>query len=432
MVILFILICCLAGAYFMVKKRPFDFFTIAFFSSVLYFTPAFFGFVTVPGFIGMVRPIEPLAYLAYFLVIALILLVTLLHDLKPASVGGIRDSNVLVERHSTMLGGEVTLYALATIAFVGFVVLGWSEIVAPGKPSYGREHAIFATLVPIAFACAVMMRRYRLACMFLMFLAVDVLAGNREAMVFAVGAGVIIRYFTERPVRALNNRKVILSGLALLFVLIVYKEIYYAFKSGNYELVAERLSSLDWYRMIVMRIEPFTTQAILTDSIRTDLSYSGPYFENLLYGLVPMAQVFGFDTRNNIGFFFDQVLYPHVDFGVARNIWAEGYVIGGWPLMSFYALLYALSPWAINSLYRNAGFLLRPIIAVSAVAFLFFIHRTGLEYNFTLQMRFWGMGLFALVLLPFLLPSRTIMLPEPHRAARSRHEPMSGSHLHGT
>ncbi len=432
MSIYFLMIVALAGSYFLFKNRPLDFFTIAFFSSVIYFFPAFFGLVSVPGFTGVTREIEPLAYLPYILVPLLLLVFAFVHDHIPRHHDHSEHSrmlspavmSVLSERQPFMTTAELVLYTAAFIATVGFLFLGWSEIVTPGKPIYGREHAIYATIVPIAFACSVMMRRYGLATLFLVALAVDVIAGNREAIVFAVGAAILIRYLSGRPVRLSESWKALLSGLLLLSALIVYKEINAAFMSGNYDLVSSRLTSPDWYRMILMRFEPFTTQAILTDSVRTDLIYDGPYFYNLIHSVVPMAQNFGFNVEDNIGQFYDHVLYPFADFGVAGNIWAEGYMIGGWPLMTAYIVLYALSPWWINALFHRASLAFRPIIAVSAIAFLFFIHRTGLEYNLTLQVRIWAMGVFLLVFLPCLLPRKylPISMMERRGAASSDRE----------
>ena len=47
------------ACYFLFRNRPFDFYTVAFFSAVIYFMPGFFGFANLPSgrFFTVFKPV---------------------------------------------------------------------------------------------------------------------------------------------------------------------------------------------------------------------------------------------------------------------------------------------------------------------------------------------------------------------------------------
>lgn len=76
---LFIFVVIIGAIYFLFKKRVPDFFTIAFFSAIVYFLPGFFGYVLFPPEYIKVK-IENKTYIIFIIVLVSIILFAIISD----------------------------------------------------------------------------------------------------------------------------------------------------------------------------------------------------------------------------------------------------------------------------------------------------------------------------------------------------------------
>ena len=61
----FYVVAAMGSAYFLIRRRTFDFFTIGFASSLVYFLPGFFGFVRSSSDFKVAEQLQPGTYVVF-------------------------------------------------------------------------------------------------------------------------------------------------------------------------------------------------------------------------------------------------------------------------------------------------------------------------------------------------------------------------------
>lgn len=402
--VLLIPITILGLLYFILKKRNIDFFTLSFFSSVIYFSPSYTSMFSSTDFNIMVS-------LYHLIVLSLIITFTFIYDFfyKPKYLIANKKKVQLKNFNNSKLeSAEIILYIFLIVISLIFIFLRLDQIFGTGKPNYGREYAVFSVVVPLSFIYSFYKKRIMITILIVGLILIDIIAGNRELTVFSIfGLGMFFSYKIGR-IRLIKYYRIIFGIISLTTILLIYKGIYRAIKAGQYDLVLNRLTDSSYWVDSFIYGEPMTTQSILDRVLSYHYIYDGKYLINFLYSLVPFTRAWGFEP-DTPGMFINQYVFADVNYkGVASNIWAEGHLIGGFELFFIYALIYSLLPILFNkAMFKTQHPLLKSIICVSGVIFFFFIHRSGLDYNIALQLRLWGIG-FSLIVIPYLFKNQKL------------------------
>lgn len=378
-----------AVSYYLLARRPIDFYALAFFSCVIYFMPSLFGYVwhTRPvnsRFVDVFIPIDPRVRIAHALILAIVLAATVLHDrLRARSPHG-RGEALPVMQPASEAGAANAVFALLAVAlYAVFVAQDFDHIVLRQKGQFGRFYALAAIAIPYAFTLAATSRHRILALVFGAGALLDLYVGNREPLVFAILGTAVILLAGLGPVRLIAQyRYIVAAAVCVLFVL-AYKNVALQIRLGNWPLVFARLTNPQYYVNTVARSEPFLTQSILHYALVQGWSFDGSLVAGLVSNLVPFGNIVVGDPQTVSGHIND-VLFERVTYGVASNLWAEAYIHGRWLLLVVYALVYAALPAALNTaLARCRRHQTRAYISVLGVLLLFYIQRIGLDGTVT-------------------------------------------------
>lgn len=384
MQILFITTIIFCTIFFIRTRRNIDFFLFAYVSSVVYFFPGLFGYVLSPSISGyrVENSIPNGAYIIYISVLSLLTMSAFIYD--KWSRNKVFSTKILKGE----VNAEKILYLIAIFIGILFVFTEWGEIIGAGKPNFGRIHPIYQIFVGLALTYSIGMKRKKMSFILLGLLLIDIYGGNREGLAIALMAGVIFYMEQYRDISLLKYKKTILLGLFAFFFFSIYKEVYSAIKIQNWDLVYLRLGDPQFWLDSISRIESFTTQDILARTIEFNIKFPlGEWIKPIFHNLIIFAPSFG-ATSISYSSAFTQQVYSFVNYGLASNIWAEGYAVGGYSMVGILVFFYStFLPVLTNVLLRKTKGIMHVALIFSASYFFFFIHRTGLNYMLTIQKR---------------------------------------------
>lgn len=383
-------------SYFLFKRRTFDFYVVSYVSSVIYFIPSLVGYVSYSEYsYVVVESIRSEVVWAHVLILWVLLLAAVLYDRGSSSKYDHPSVVGAVDRR--LHDFEISVYIVALVVGLLFVLGEWDSIVSPGKPSYGSLHSFFAVAVPIGFSCATYFKRKGISVFFAALLFVDVYAGNREAFVFALGGALVLYLSTVGPIRLSKKISILLIGFLSLALLLGYKGVYQALKAGNMDLVYSRIFGFEYWAGLVGRSEPFVIQAIFNYAIDFPAAYRGDFLVNIPFYFLPLANLVGFSAKTPTHFLRNDV-FGDVGYGIASNIWAEVFVVAGWSGLIVAALVYALIPLVLNYFVLEGRKVdVRILFAVVGMVMCFFIHRTGLGMGLVYVSRFMWVWFLVLI-----------------------------------
>ena len=371
------------GMYFLLSHRRFDAYSLAFLSGCIYFMPGLFGAVHDPAS-EVPIPIEPGTYLVMTVILAVI------------AAGGWWFGTG-AEHIST--GAEVTdrqgVYIALFMAFGSLVIALYfdgnvyfsaeKQDVLNGMSRWYRLYCVASALAAVMAFSHRQWTPFWLAGGLLLF---NVYVGFRSTSAITVLAVFLIHFHRQGPRRFLrdNRRAVVIAG-AMAGFFFVYKALYKIIKLGEYEVVNERVIDPQFYLSTVMDSEPFVTQCILNEVIRTDFQTDGGY---ILTGIVAQTTFFGNELGIQVTSFndlFQPVLFGDIEFGLACNIWAEMLAAGGWPLLCCFLFAFVLTLRLLSRWLHAAHVSSQACVALSAAYLAFYIHRTDVCFQLTLQKR---------------------------------------------
>lgn len=366
--------------YVLTKRRYVDFLTLAVFSSAFYCMPIFFGYVWYrDGIVGAINPITVQMHAVYSMIFASLLISCIVNDYLVRPVHG--KTKPIVYNELRMFG-VIALLFWAIFAFVHV-----QDLIFARKENFGSLHSLAFTSVTVALVMSVVARAYMWSVVFILLATIDMYAGNREVIAFTALSLFILGTSSLGRVRLLNYYKYILAMGAIVALLMVYKMIGAVIVLQRWDLVTERLLDLNFYTLAVARSEPFVTQSLLYYAIENRWVFTQSLTLNIAIILLPFGSLFQ-DSLVSVSSQVNQYM-SYLDYGVASNIWAEAYMLGGFPGVFIFCLFYATLPVLINIMFgRWRSLSVRCLIALTGVTFLFFIHRTGIEYSINIFKRF--------------------------------------------
>jgi len=390
---LFLGIVLAGGVYFSASYRRFDVYSLAFISACIYFLPGFFGAVR-DVMSDTPVPLVPEAYAAMSAVLFAILMGGWLWSHGETATER-PPAGDLQSTHVALLVAIVSL--LIALSAEGEIYFSSEkQDVLNGMSRWFRLYCLAAALAAVLSFAQRQWGAFCISCGLLLF---TVYVGFRSTCAVAVLAIFLVHFHTQGPRRFLrdNRRAVVIAGAAAVFFF-VYKTIYKAIKLGEFAFVGEQLVDPQFYLTSVLDSEPFVTQSILNEVLRTGFETDGSY---ILTGIVAQFTFFGNELGIEVTSFndlFQPVLFSEVEFGLAGNVWAEMFAAGGWPLLCCFLVVFVLILRLLSGWLNAAHISTRSCVALSAAYLAFYLHRTDVGFQLTLQKRLLAVW-FAVVLM---------------------------------
>jgi hypothetical protein len=425
--LLFAVLAVAGSGYFLFRRRNFDLFLVAFGGCLFYFLPLLVGSVPArtepPSGIPIILPIG--VYVLGIGITASVLLSALVFDLLERTPRAI-DTNA---RAGAGLSSWYLLFSI--IGLVGAVRSG--AILNVDKIDVLRHIGYWFVLFETAAGLAVVDAfRHRKRLQFVAGLAlmfVDLIIGFRTMTIMIFIACVLLQLGNKGPVSLWRKLPALGLGVAVLFVaMVIVNPLRYAVLSRvdlaqevlrPFETIGPLISQTPvsqspvsqspevsspskvaadaaapsiktpWSSIIspdLWNIEPFVTQAILAEMIRTDFSCSPRNILNALY-VIPFA---GLVLRAPSSFEdeYKTALFSGYRYGLAGNIWAEAFCRFGYVgvALTLFAFILSLRGFQVL-LFKTSGYTVGPAAALSGAFLAFYVHRNDLLFELLLIRR---------------------------------------------
>jgi len=391
--------------YFLRRERRLDFFTIGFFSGCFYFLPGLFGFVFTFSRMdlqSLTEEILPQTYFVMTLVLVALLVSSFFFDRKYMTAP--------VPKMQVPFEGSPEKWA-TVLAIVGFAM----SLVTSGRHLLDQDKAqmllyldrwsilweIGAT-AGLVLAYASKNRRAFGICT-LMLLA-DCYVGFRVNLILAAISVVVYAQSAKGPIQICRQRRaLVLAGLFVTFGFL-YQPIGSLAKAGDWGQIKEVIINPDFYAAQFIVSEPFVVQTTLNEVIGTNLHVGPGHLSSLLYVLVPFGNELGGKvvTFNDL---FQERLFPGLEFGMAQNIWAQAWSIGGLFVVGIFVLFYVAGVWqGSRGLYSQSKYW-RTFSALVFTPWAFYLYRNDLLYQFIMERRILVMFMFVAFIAIILRPA---------------------------
>ena len=407
MIYLFYLVAITGLFYFLVAKRRPDAFLVAFFSALVYFLPAFFGYVIEPDPLNYLipTPLEDEAYIVYVAVTGLIFGSALVSDAlsfkwpRPKTISGENSG-----------GADIVfialLISLAIVVFAGYDPSIHSDDkheMMEGLP-YLHKHLVLLSVFAALFFF--LKKRYVLLALSLVFIGWDVYVGFRSRAAFFLIGALMIYMYNLGPVRVLGLWRINLVALLAGIFMFSYKGVYLIVKRGEYYSAFDRFFSMDGVRESVVRSEPFTIQATLNKVMREEYRIPLESIGEQFLAIMPFSRTFlGFEA-SGFNDFFQPDLFPGLTFGMAHNWWAYWYSAIGWAGVLLAIIIVLSGCFLVNTILGSRSPLVVAVGGSIASIWLFYIHRNDILFTFghIFQLVFYfGVLAFSIMMLHSLL-----------------------------
>ena len=379
----FILIAIIGICYYMLKKRKFDFFTIAYFSALAYFLPGFYGYSLFPPY-NYKTPITDTTYIIFIMVLVGIIFTGFLYD-------KLWDKDIEFRYIYETKYNKFILINFSLVMFILMLITTGSALFSPFKAEMleelNRFHLLWSISTSLLTVMAFINKDKKLLIFGVLFLFFDVYIGFRSTFAITVIAILMIHFNRKGKQRFLiENKKMLLISSILAGFFFVYKQIYAVVKLGRWDIVQERLSTPQFYLDSITNSEPFFTQTILNQVVNTDFSVDGSHMIGILYLFILFAPELGAKVTD-FNSLYQHELFPNVEYGMASNIWAEMYSINGLLAVMLFIIIFNLLIVLANRLLYIKDISLKATVTLIFTYWVFYIHRNDLIYELNLQKR---------------------------------------------
>jgi len=402
MQICFGLLALIGLIYFLFAKRQFDFFSLAFLSSCIYFSPGFMGYALYPA--KPVRVPVPLVDEAYWIltvVLFSIVLSAIVFD--RCRVIGQKQPKIFL-KGTQLAHACATVLALAGLAITIFTTGNALLYLEKSRMmmELNRWHILCTMSASLGVVWAVIKRDFVLGTVCLIILLFDVYIGFRSS--FAITIITIFVLFLSAKGRqrlGINSWRVGILGTIVASSLFIYKFLVIAVKGGFWGIVIDRLGDPNFYAYVFIHSEPFTIQAILNEVLQQDFHVGMDHFVSVVYNFMLFAPDLGAESVS-FNSLFQTALFSWQEAGMANNIWAEMWSSGGWVLLLIFIVVFNCILAFGSYFLRMRDPVLRSWIALLGSYWAFYIHRNDIAYQFTLEKRIFLVGFFCIIVSVFL------------------------------
>lgn len=399
MIIVFYVIFIITLSYTVLKKRKFDFFSIAVFSAFIYFFPGFLG--VVRSGTGEILTIDNRVYICFITYLVMLQGMMLIADKKILKLGDKKiyspiDYNDNLYSNSfenlsilvfELIGLVMMIY---TIAHYGLSTGSFNKMELLSKTNKVTEYFKYIALFTFTYSFIAKGQFIRITrFLSLMLIGYTFLLGHRSFIVIGIIA-IFMHYIgSVEPISVGKIIKdhpwafisIIVSAVFFLFI----KGVFAALMSGQYELVKSRLSSLEYYRNTFLESEANTITLNLQNVVTSGTTYPiGQYFMGL-FGLIP---IFGDKILNFFEYkSFETALNEQFNtqlsegIGLGSTFLGEGYAIGN-VIGVFFVLFLILILILFNISKRNntQSIFSYVFFSIMLTYLTFYIHRNSLFF----------------------------------------------------
>lgn len=365
---LFIVVSLAGAAYFLLLRPGFDFYSLAFFSSLVYFSPGFFGYDL------LFHPLEPDTYAVFVVVLASVWVAGVLRPMRTPPAA---DAGGMVPQVAALAAGAVVAFVLWRYGFQSLFVPK-TETPIPGAAFIGwRILSSLAVLYGLISRNRVVLALGGV-CLLLMFFTAD--RTGVAMTLFAAAVEVIGR---KGRISVLRGTRRFLLPLVLGLVLVwggkaIHVAVQRSVRQDDVRIGLAVLSNPAALRMLTTRSEPFITVATLNEGLRRDY-YIGPgHLVGVVYQLWPAPSMLGHKS-NEFNTIFQADLFPGAPKNtLAYNPWAEAMFSGGWLLLLIYVAIYIAGLELANLAARASRAGVRGMGLLLGAYWAFYLHRNSM------------------------------------------------------
>jgi hypothetical protein len=413
MIFLFYFVYVLSALYFLGKNRYFDFYTISFIGFSFYFLPGFFGEVAYLSNSGWVyTPIHPLTYTVMISIVMSITLLAVFSD-KYYCRSMIQKNNFSHSKLRLYLNILIFVSG-ATLALA--VLTSSGSIFNPNKSevmgNLNRWHIFFTTASTIGFPVSMLSKQKKYIIIFLTFLLINAYIGFRSPLVISVLTSCVVGFYGRR-FRLFTLYKFSLIFALFILCMFLYKYIGFILKAGMWDLVLERLFTLDTYSKMLMWSEPFLILNTLNAVVIHDYQTDAKHVYSTIYSFILFAPELGAEIKS-FNDYFQPDLFGSLDYGMASNIWAQFYSAFSWMGVVLMIFMFCFILLLSNYALRKSSYINLALFSPIYVYFAFYIHRNDLGYAITLSKRLFLICVI-LVLLAKLIPFKAVSFSKENR-----------------
>ncbi|KGP74674.1 O-antigen polymerase [Pontibacillus yanchengensis] len=394
MQIIFIFTSIIGTLFFLLCKRRFDLFSLAYFSSLVYFLPAYFGFVYT--IYGDKISLSSSTYIIMTILLSSLIISALLFDkvkVKKSIFKKIEGQHFFLT--SLLLFSGLFIF-LTLIGAEGLFKSEKKEI----RDQLSYSFLLWGVTASLGLIHSVITKRKSYIIVFTLFLIVNLLIGNRTSIILAVMSIILFHFYRNgsKPIIQQVSVKKIFLILCFIYISFMGKIIYGSFNQGGINSVVSNLFKWENIERSFSNSEPFGRQLILETIVQTNFNLDLNYVLILLVNFIPIPiSIFGF----NSGIFnekFQTTLFPNADYGMAYNFWAEGYAIKGFFGIVIFILIYNIGIALFNTMLQSDISLINTVALLMGTYWTFYIHRNSMGTIFSFEKQIFFVAIGALIL----------------------------------
>ncbi len=413
--LLFILIAVIFSLYFLLKKRYFDFFSLAFVSSIIYFLPGFFGYVLYPDPFGFA--IIPIALIDDTYIVMILVLFGIFS-------GAFIYDHFLPQPKFTNLyikGSSYALFIILGIGIIGFIL----TLLTVGDALFVGKKALYMTYFEqmrwqlvwgaggsLAMVISYNYRQWLLFGISSFLMIFNLYIGNRTYFALAIISIGLIFMFDAGKQQVLSKSNIrkywrqITIFLSLAYLFFLYKGIYQYVRRGYWDMIANLLTTPSFYLTVVTKSEPFITQSVLNEVLEQKFQVGLTHVvSNTISQLMIFSSILNVKDFNAR---FQPALFPTRIAGLAGNIWAEMWSSGGWILLLIFIIIYVIFLGIGSRLLFYQNNTLKGGVSLLFSYWAFYIHRNDISNQLSFEKQILLLLIFSFVLAYFIPVKRRI------------------------
>lgn len=388
--ILFLITVSISFILFIYKRKIFDFLSLAYFSSLVYFMPLLFGFVTIRvNDRTIYNTIDPKLYIISIVLLYSITIVAFIFDRN-------KDVNMVNIKQDRMFSVVCSILFLL-ISVIFYIVQGYKMIGSMRNlEDMVGIYKIWSNFILI-LGIVSLVNRYKLGYVIsIIGSGIDLYMGDRTISVILAVSSITYLLMTSTQNRRIIYKKVLIILLILISPFIMYKKIIGPIQRNDFNELMNRLTTPTTYTSAITNLEPFTTQSILNEVIAREYKVADNTLSSIV-NLNPLSK-----NKIEVKSFNDQFqnsLFKDVKYGMGSNIWAEILSNYSYLVLIMAILIYTYISYISNRLARkemNIHYL--TLVYICVPYFIFYIHRNSLVYQINLILRVIYLYVFTIIL----------------------------------
>ncbi|WP_235011858.1 hypothetical protein, partial [Spiribacter roseus] len=225
-------------------------------------------------------------------------------------------------------------------------------------------HHIFVNYLLAICVSYFMLRGNNVAVVGLLFLALlfTILTKSRSPIAFSL-LMVIFIFWNRNNVSRITKFRALGVGSIGIISIVLIDQFLGSILQGRFNDILSQLISIDTYTNALYRIQSNINLAIAHHVIVDDLRYPSEAFWHGLLGLLPLGESVLDITITKWPVWVHTKIAPSLPYGIAGNVYAQMYSLGGWLAILIFCFLWTLTNYLLFMLINTKA----PIIKLAAL-----------------------------------------------------------------